>query len=254
MKIQFLGTCACTPQAMQDSTCFLIDDEILIDTGWNATQDMLNLGRDPLKLNYIFITHCHHDHFMGLPQLIFYQHFAQRNPDSPKLLVVGPTPEIKMMYERALLFLRTDHYGEIGAETALKSISPGSSFDTPNYTVETCPNIHPVIGMCYKVTEKASGKSAVFTGDTARLDNIAHFAEGADLLAHDSTTASRRCDPNGTSGHSGAPDAADIAALAHVTTLALVHYTPARRDEALAAAKPIFPNTIAPLVGEIIEL
>lgn len=255
MKLLFLGTCACLPAARQDSSSYLLDEEILIDTGWNATQDMLNYGANPCKVNYLFITHCHQDHYLGMPQLLFYQAFAKRSElTSEPLTIVGPIPEIKMIFERAKHFLCCDCYDDIVINAKVMPISPGMCFDTAKYSVTTCPTIHPAIGICYRVTEKSTGKSVVFSGDTAFLPSLAMHAEGADLLVHEATCAGSSRGTNIPGGHSGAPDAANIASMAHVRQLALVHYTPSLKEEAAAAAQGIFPNTITPMAGDTVSI
>jgi len=233
----------------------LINGEILIDTGWNAVQDMLNYGLDPNKVNYLFVTHFHQDHYIGLPQLLFYHAFAGRKKLNGKPLVLaGPRPELRMVYDRACIFLRCDHDDEMGVGASLLPLGLGQTIETPDFIVKTAPTMHPVTGLCYRFEEKASGKSIVVTGDTGYLESIALHASNADLLVHDTTCAAAPGGSNTSYGHSGAPDAAKIAGMANVGRLALIHYTPSRRVEALEAAKAVFHNSCAPLAGETLEL
>ena len=54
--------------------------------------------------------------------------------------------------------------------------------------------------------------------------------------------------------HSGAPDAAEVATLAGVKQLGLVHVTQALAKDALAAAKERFAATFLPEEGQRLEL
>ena len=49
----FLGTSSVTPEAGRDTASFLINNRILVDTGWYAALKMLNHGVSPLDLDYL---------------------------------------------------------------------------------------------------------------------------------------------------------------------------------------------------------
>ncbi|MBR6057866.1 MAG: MBL fold metallo-hydrolase [Victivallales bacterium] len=258
VSIRLLGTCCALPEnePNQDCTCALVDDNILIDTGFCASVNMLRHGVTPCNLDYLFITHCHHDHYMGLPQILFYQTMANRRKtkDSP-FTIVGVQPEIHMIVERTSKFLRADHYNFLhNSDFNIVDLTPGESFDTPRYHVTTCPTIHTVPGLCYRFTEKETGKSFVCCWDTAQYEGLIRHAKDADLLLHEASYGPNHRDPILVGGHSGAPDAAELAKNAHVGQLALVHYYPRLREANLQSARAIFPNTIAPLPGDLLTL
>jgi ribonuclease BN (tRNA processing enzyme) len=248
----FVGTSACVPSGPdQDSSCMVLDHSIMIDTGWNGALAMLAHGEDPNFIDYLFITHCHQDHYLGLPALLFSQVFRHRAKVNPEPLhILGPLPEIKLVVERALHFLRTDVFDDVAPAIRVIPLRPSSTFSTPRFQVSCCSTLHPVSGLCYRFTEHHSGKSVVFSGDTAFLPSLAQHAHGCDLLVHECSNGAQRAKTNAGNGHSGAPDAADIAALAQAKRLALTHYNPSARQAVLAAAQAIFPNTLAPLPGE----
>lgn len=251
--LRILGTCTSYPAgAGQDCSCMLLDHSVMVDTGMAGVHRLLDCGEDPNAIDFLFITHCHHDHYLALPQLLFYHRTRGRlrQPGRRPLTIVGPKPEIRLVVERALHFLRTDAYEDVADEPTVVPLYAGESFETPRFTVTTCPTIHTVTGLCYRFTDKTSGASAVLTGDTAFHDGLVRHAQGADLLVHEASYGPRHRDANLVGGHSGAPDAARVAHEAQVRRLALIHYAPAQRDATLQAARETFPDTIAPHPGE----
>ena len=70
--VTFLGTAAAIPSAGHDAASFVVNERYLVDTGWNTALTLLTHGLDPLNIEYLLLTHCHHDHYLGLPQLLFF--------------------------------------------------------------------------------------------------------------------------------------------------------------------------------------
>ena len=253
--VRFLGTATVTPGPGADTACVLLDRATLVDTGWNAAVNMLQYGCDPLDVDWLFITHCHHDHYIGLPQLLFYHGMKQRErPGKDPLTIVGPKPDLQLVVDRALAFLRGDQFPNVAKRPEVVPLQAGDRIETTHFTVETAPTIHPVVGLCYRFHSRRSGADVVITGDTARHLPLADHAEGADLLVHEASRGPVASSPNDRGGHAGAEDAADIAKTANVRRLALIHYPAQRRQETLRAAQSIFPNTCAPREGDTILL
>lgn len=250
-----LGSATVVPAADQDTACLLLDQDHLIDTGWNAAVNMARHGGDPLLVDYLFITHCHHDHFIGLPQLLFVQAMRRaRRPDRPPLTVVGPRPDIGMVVERALHFLRHEQFPSASTRPVVVPLQAGQTYRTPRFEVATAPTIHPVTGLCYRFTSLENGSSLAVTGDTAYLPSLADHVRGVDLLVHEASRGACASHTNDRGGHSGSIDAARIAQAAAVRQLGLIHYPSDKRDELLAAAQEIFPATVAMREGDRIEL
>jgi ribonuclease Z len=253
--LRVIGTDTVVPHAGNDTACLLLNRDCLVDAGWNAAIAMRAFGCDPLAVDYLFITHCHHDHYLGLPHLLFY-HAMRRGerPDRPPLTIVGPKPDIAMVVDRALAFLRHDQFPEVAALPRVLALQAGDSFTTPCFSVTTAPTVHPVVGLCYRFEDKGTGASIVVSGDTAFHLPLASHARGADVLVHEASRGPGESDPNARGGHSGALDAARIAAAAGVKRLVLVHYPTAQREGILKAAQSVFPNTVAALPGDLIEV
>ncbi len=248
----FLGTDTVAPHAEQDTACLLLNRDTLVDTGWMAPLGMLRHGADPMLIDYLFITHCHHDHYMALPQVLFYHAMRRRErPDRPPLTIAGPKPDIRDVVNRALDFLMHDRFPDVATPPNVVPLQAGDQFETGRFCVDTSPTVHPVVGLCYRFRDTESGGSLAVTGDTAYHEPIARFAEGVDVLVHEASRGPVSSDPNAHSGHSGSIDAARIAAAAGVGRLFLTHYSRANRERIVAAARDVFPNTEAATEGDV---
>ena len=252
--VTFLGTSALIPTAGHDTASFVINGKYLVDTGWYAALKMLHYGLSPLDLEYLFITHWHRDHSVGLPQLIFYRRAAAGAGmwELKPLPIVGPPARFDEVVSGALAFLLyTDD-----EEKLLKRIhlTPGEGYESDDFRIDTAAVRHTLEGLVYRFTDKRTGAVLAFTGDTTYHPPIVDVVRGADLLIHDSTYGPEREGDRPLRQHSGAPEAADIAKAAGVKRLALIHSSPGRQEPAVAAAREIFPNTFWPQDGETVEV
>ncbi|MBT3289074.1 MAG: MBL fold metallo-hydrolase [Victivallales bacterium] len=253
--VTVVGSATVVPEVDQDTACLLVNDDHMIDTGWNGAMNMIRYGADPLKVDYLFITHCHHDHYIGLPQLLFVHAMRRsRRPDRPPLTVIGPKPEIGMVVDRALSFLRAEQFPSVNTKPQVVALQAGESFTTPRFEVTTAPTVHPVVGLCYRFRDLRTDASLAVTGDTAYRLPLADHVRGVDLLVHEASRGACASDPNARNGHSGSIDAARIALAGEVGKLGLIHYPSAARQEILAAACEVFPETVALQEGDRIEL
>lgn len=249
LSVAFLGTAACTPERGANTASFVVDGRVAVDTGWYFTDRLLACGVSPLDVEAVVLTHCHHDHILGLPQLLFY-YGIQRDLRPARLLrVYGPAGEVRRVVDDAKRFLQLDRYPELRFAIEVTELRGGADLEIGGLRVRTCSARHSVPGLCYRF-ESAAGASVVFSGDTAFNPDLAELARGAELLVHEASHGARSVREDARWGHSGAPDAAAVADEAGVGRLALVHLRQEDRREALAAARAIFPQTFLPAEGE----
>jgi ribonuclease Z len=251
--VTFLGTSALIPGPGHDTASFVINGKYLVDTGWYAALKMLNYGLSPLNIEYLFMTHWHRDHSVGLPQLIFYRRAAagQGMWEPKPLPIVGPRARMDEIITGMLAFLMYTDEEKLLTRIRLES---GQSFETDAFHLATCTNRHTLDGLVCRFTDKVTGASVAFTGDTAWHPPIIDLVRGADLLIHDATYGPEREGDRPIIQHSGAPEAAEIARAAGVKRLALVHSSPNRQEPAVAKAREVFPNTFWPQDGETVEV
>lgn len=245
LKITIIGDSTCIPDVRREVACFLINGKNLVDTGWCAALRMREHGFDPLALESIILTHFHQDHYIGLPQLLFY--IGLRKRPGPPLNLVGPSEHLQRVVEATDAFLQIPRFPELAVNRKLVPLAAGGNYETPELRFDTFAANH-VSGknnieqaLVYKVTDKASGACAVFTGDTHHHPPIAKFAKGAALLIHDGS-------------HTAPKEAARIAQQAGVGKLVLIHYSRNRAAKMLVEAKAVFPNTALAEEGTTLEV
>lgn len=253
LEVLFLGTDSVTPAADDDTASLVLDRRVLVDCGWAAALRLQRHGLTPLDLDYLLLTHGHHDHYLGLPAILFYRWQRGREAVRP-LALLGPREDLARVVQLALDLLQGERFGHL-PRLELRPLDPGDRFAGDGFTVTTARTIHPVPGLCYRFEHAASGVSVGLTGDTAYHPPLAEHLRGVDLLVHEASHGAKamRDEPN-TYGHSGAPDAALIAQAAGARRLALVHGPRSLRAEAVAAARAIFPESWWPEPGERLAL
>lgn len=254
-RLTFLGTADAIPEAGRDVASFLINGIHLVDTGWYGVAQMIRYGVDPLGIKTVILTHCHQDHYIGLPLLFF--HWSQRwrrESGAPKLTLIGPE-DLNVVLDRTFAFLLAERHPQFAWRPEVRIIAPGATLETDTFTLSACQTRHPVDGRCYTFTDHESGAVIAFTGDTAYHEPIADHVRGCDLLLHDATFVhDHPREALDRDGHSTAVDAARIAQLAQVRRLILLHYQLDRCDESLARAAEIFPDISYAQEGQTVEI
>jgi ribonuclease Z len=291
LDVLFVGTAGSAPSARRGLPATLVrrgGDRLLFDCG-EGTQRQLVRSTGLIELEDVFITHFHADHVLGLPGML--KTFGLRQRERPLTVygpaglrslfaalrpIVGrvgfplelrelePNDEIERDGYRIAAYA-TDHgVGALGyalvedprpgafdPERARElGVKPGPDFGRLQEG-EVVDGVHPdqVMG------EPRRGRRIVLAGDTAPCEMTRLVAFEADLLVHEATFLDEEADRAAETRHSTARQAAELAAAAAVTMLALTHISPRYggkevRDEARAA----FENTVVPRDFDRIEL
>ena len=252
--LTFLGTASVTPEAGHDTASFLINGDILVDTGWSAAIRMLSYGFSPLDLEYLILTHCHHDHYLGLPQLLFYRRMRQRDRHGLRpLKIIGPAEDLERVVKLSRDLLQADRFPDVDHVPEVVPLSPGDRFECCTFHLETCNTIHAVQGLCYRYGDPG-GTDFGFTGDTAYHPSIARFLKDCPFIVHEAAHGPRRVENARESGHSSAEDAARIAKGAQADRLGLVHLREEDVAQTVEVARRVFPNVFCPEDGEAVTI
>jgi len=270
IKIVLLGTSSGVPTRERSLPAIFLmheSERLLFDCGEGTQRQLMSDKLKFMKINRIFITHWHADHFAGLLGLV--QTMSLENRAEP-LYVYGPR--------------RTDEFVErlLGVgyfarsfKVIAKNVEEGDEISGDGFKVMPFRVEHrvPALGYVFKEDDKIRadmekaakfglktgpkigalkagknvvingktvkpqdiikteiGKKIVYTGDTKYNENIVKFSKDADLLIADSTFGEEFVERAGDFRHSTANDAAEAAKRAEVKQLVLTHISRRYQD------------------------
>ena len=291
LDVLFAGTAGSAPTARRGLPATLVrrgGERLLFDCG-EGTQRQLIRSVGLIDLDEIYVTHFHADHVLGLPGLLktyglmgrerslvihggrgLERLFAEmralvgRTGFEVVLSELEPGEAVQRDGYRVAAFavehrvpalgyalIEDDRPGRFDEARARElGVEPGPDFGRLQRG-EPVGEVRPeqVLG------EPRRGRTVVITGDTAPCEMTRAVAHRADLLVHEATFAHEEAERARETGHSTARAAAELAAAAEVSLLALTHvstrYGGAElRDEARAA----FDQTVVPRDFDRVEI
>ncbi|GIM30516.1 hypothetical protein CPJCM30710_31820 [Clostridium polyendosporum] len=206
-----IGYWGAYPEKNEATSCYLIEGKntkILLDLGSGALSKLLNLveGKD---IDGVFISHYHPDHIADVG---VFHHLMLINKISNK--------REKPVY---MFGLSMDQFSTLGyKDIALPhAISQGVVIELGEFQVEFCEGEHPLISVAIKVKEKTTGKTIVYTGDTAYSERLVDFSKGSELLIGECSLY--KSEKGAVKGHMCSTEVGDMARRAGIKKLLLTH-------------------------------
>jgi ribonuclease BN (tRNA processing enzyme) len=236
MRLTFLGTNGWYDTSTGNTLCILVETEkeyIILDAGNGFYKIDRHLTSD--KPIYLFISHFHLDHVVGL-------HILNKFNISRGIEVYGP-PGIEKHLSRLIRQPFTANLKNLN--TPLRLHDRSSLPDLP-FRVESRKLVH--VAPCFGYRFTLENKVIAFCTDTGPCRNLNLLAREADLLI---TECAYKGGETTKWPHLNPILAAQAAREAGAKRLALVHFdaslytTLADRREAQAKARKIFPKTLA---------
>lgn len=284
MEVWTVGTSSAVPTAERGLACNMLNydgERILFDCGEGAQRTIMNQKLGLMKIDKVFISHWHADHFSGLLGLI--QTMEMEGRDKP-LYIYGP-PRTEEFTERILdtgYFSRSyDIYAEdlvegdviagdgyevrpfevehginaFGFQFAEQSSTKANKQKMKKLGLEASPKIGDLKegktveheGRTVEpgdVVEEVPGRKVVYSGDTEMCAATVEKSKDADLLIHEATCLHEIVEER--HGHTSARQAAAIAEKAGVEKLVLTHFSRRYRnneEKLLEEAREVFENT-----------
>ena len=178
MELTILG-CSGGIGSGRHTTCFLVDDDILIDAGTGIT----TLGFEQLRaIDHVFITHTHLDHVLGLPLLLDAVGDQRSTP-----VVVHALPEVLDILAADLFNWRLwPDFREIPSADApwlrFEPLPLGASCTLGQRSFIPLPVQHAVPACGFQIRTPAG--SLVFSGDTTRSEAFVAALNAISDLRH----------------------------------------------------------------------
>ncbi|KXB05247.1 ribonuclease Z [candidate division MSBL1 archaeon SCGC-AAA382A03] len=269
MKIIFLGTGGSFPTKKRGLISIAIrrkGEVLLFDCGEGTQRQMTWTEISPMKIDAVFLTHFHGDHFLGLPGLIQTMSLMDRERELKIFGPLGTETKISSL-------LKIPCYNS-NFEISIDELSPGDEINREEYEIKTVETNHSVSGLAYSIIEEERpgkfypkkaerlgikpgpdysrlqegesielengkkvnpnqvigpsrpGRKITYSGDTRPSKKISKLAENSDVLIHEGTFSNELEEEAEKASHCTAKKAAEIAKEAKVEKLILVHPSP----------------------------
>jgi ribonuclease Z len=284
MELWTVGTSSAVPTSSRGLPANLLNfkgERILFDCGEGTQRQLMKDKLGIMKIDRIFISHWHADHFSGLLGLI--QTLEMEGRERP-LYIYGP-PRTEEFTDRILDTGYFNRSYDIFVEDVIEGdVIAGEGYNIEPFEVEHGINAFgyvfreedsvkankqkmeelglgssPKIGKLKQgesiewegepiepeeVVEEVPGRKVVYSGDTAKCQNTIEHSQDADLLIHEATCSHEMIEDR--KGHTSARQAAEIANEADVDKLVLTHISRRYRndtEELLDEAREVFKDT-----------
>ncbi|MGE4296573.1 MAG: MBL fold metallo-hydrolase [Desulfovibrionaceae bacterium] len=188
----------------------------LLDCGFTAPFAYWRLVADPLDLDLLWISHCHGDHFFGVPALLL--RFWEEGRVKP--LVVAGQPGVGHIVTQAMDLAYPNLRPRFAYPIEFVEIAPGDTVGVAGFTLACALSDHPCANASLRLTDGLS--TLFYSGDGRPTPATQTLAQGADLVIHESFSLEED-----TPGHGTVPGSIAFARAAGAPLLALVHL---RRD------------------------
>ena len=215
MKLTALGVWGGYPYKDAGTTAYLLTSNsgfnLMIDAGSRAVTE-LEHEVSPLCIDAVIVSHYHQDHIADLGVLRQYrQLWPKTDPDwdSSILKIYGHNEDTHEFQNLTL-----DGVSE-GIAYGVNDVQKIGPFD-----ITFTKTVHPIICYAMRITERKTGQTLVFTGDTGWFNGLVDFSKDADMLLADVYFFS---DKSNMPNHLSSLEAGRIAREAKVKQLVLTH-------------------------------
>lgn len=176
----FLGTGNAFSMARRYWSSILVNDKILLDASPIVVPHMKALGKKLTELEYIFITHFHGDHFLGIPFLLL--DYAYLTEMGHPLNIIGPEGiQDKLTQATDLGFPGVFDKLEDRLKINYFEVTGSGDYDASGFKFRALPMRHGSAD-AYGYELRVGGKSIGYSGDTDLCYGLYKLAKHVDVL------------------------------------------------------------------------
>ncbi len=222
MKVTFLGTGeACDPAHPNISV--LVDDGNdlhLLDCGFTTPLLFMQQCKDGNRLQSIWISHFHGDHFFGLPQLILGLHHMGRT--SPLTILSGTMPKNKV--EQVLELSYPGFRAKLSYPLQYIKVPVGSQLEHAGLLWQAAPTLHAQEP--FGLSIRYQNKKLYYSGDGKPTPQSKQLMLDCDLVIHEAYTLT-----DTLPGHYSIEECIELWTTLKLPRLALVHLAAKTRKD-----------------------
>jgi len=255
-EVLILGTGSATPAYGRHPSAQIVnfnEELFLVDCGEGTQMQLSRFGIRSGRINHVFISHLHGDHYFGLPGLLSSMHLNGRKND----LHVYGHPGLKEVLDLQFKYSETQlKYNLVFRPTSPDN--PETILQMPRMRVLSFPLHHrvPCTGFRFDETLRASKhpatRSYAYCSDTRAFSGYMDAIRNVDLLYHESTFLHEMVGRAAETLHSTALEAAQVADRAGAKKLLLGHYSARYKDPEplLREARTVFRESELAVEGK----
>lgn len=183
MRVHILGCGDAFGSGGRNQSGYLVDAGnrlFLMDCGPTTLLAMKRAGFDPARLDVVFLSHLHGDHFGGLP--FFFISYLYENPRVQPLHIAGPPGTEERVCELFRLMYGSDSASKDLPPTRFHILQPERSEIIAGIQVFPFRVPHQVQATSLGLKISYQEKQILFSGDSAWTDLFLVHAPGVDLF------------------------------------------------------------------------
>lgn len=183
MKLHILGCGDAFGSGGRNHSGYLVDAKdrlFLLDCGPTTLPAMKRAGFDPARLDVIFLSHLHGDHFGGLP--FFFLEYLYENPRKKPLHIAGPPGTEERVTNLFQLMYGDPSVPRKLPPTLFHVLEPGRPATIEEIEVFPFRVPHQVNEVSLGLKVSYDGRQLLYSGDSPWCDLFVTHARGTDLF------------------------------------------------------------------------
>jgi ribonuclease BN (tRNA processing enzyme) len=183
MRLTIVGSGDAFGSGGRFNTCFWVETNkatLMLDCGASSPVALKGRGLEFGRVDAVFLSHLHGDHFGGLVFLLLDEQLLQRR--TRPLLIAGP-PTTRARLEAALeVFFPKAASNQWRFPLEIMEIAPGRPVEVLGHDVLTTEVVHQSGAPSTALRVSDGEKLIAYSGDTEWTDALLQVADGADLF------------------------------------------------------------------------